>query len=53
MLGNNMIQEQISHEATLTRYCRRCHRRLKAKISMESGYGPVCMKKHIADQTPV
>ena len=40
-------QERGGHEASLTRYCRRCHRRLKAKISMECGYGPQCLKKHL------
>ena len=47
MPDETMIQEQIRNEATLARYCRRCHRRLKAKISMETGYGPVCLKKHL------
>ena len=50
VLGESMselVQEQISNEATLVRYCRRCHRRLKAKISMETGYGPVCLLKHL------
>ena len=41
------VQGQISHEATPIRYCRRCHRRLKAKASMEVGYGPTCLLKHL------
>ena len=44
---SEVIQEQIANEATLNRYCRRCHRKLKAKISLESGYGPTCLKKHL------
>jgi len=40
-----LIQEQGVQEAQLTRYCRRCHRRLKSETSMRIGFGPTCAKK--------
>jgi hypothetical protein len=47
MPDKTMIQELGINQATPARYCRRCHRRLTAKISMESGYGQTCLKKHL------
>ena len=37
-------QEQPTSEAILTRYCMRCHRKLRNPNSMKIGYGPVCAK---------
>ena len=34
-----------TNEAELTRYCVRCHRKLKAEASMKAGMGPVCRKR--------
>jgi hypothetical protein len=33
------------NEAELTRYCVRCHRKLKSEASMKAGMGPVCKKR--------
>jgi hypothetical protein len=37
-------QERLA-PAELTRYCRRCHRKLKVERWMKAGYGPVCINK--------
>jgi hypothetical protein len=34
-----------TQEAELVRYCKRCHRKLKAAASMKIGLGRVCAKK--------
>jgi hypothetical protein len=43
------MSEITDHEgenaATLTRYCRRCHRKLKSERSMKLGFGPICIMK--------
>jgi hypothetical protein len=39
------IQSQLSQPAELHRYCRRCHRRLKALAAMKAGYGRICLAK--------
>ena len=33
------------NEVDLIRYCKRCHRKLKATASMKIGLGRVCAKK--------
>lgn len=38
-------QPEGEQKEALTRYCRRCHRRLKSEASMKIGYGPICLKK--------
>lgn len=38
-------QLQLGQPAELCRYCRRCHRRLKAERAMRLGYGKVCYAK--------
>lgn len=30
------------NEATITRYCMRCHKKLKNEDSMKRGFGPIC-----------
>jgi hypothetical protein len=40
-----IIQETGVSEAPISRYCRRCHRKLKSEKAMRSGYGRVCIKK--------
>ena len=47
MPEGTIIREQGISEAPLTRRCRRCHRTLKNERSMDTGYGPVCLKKHL------
>jgi hypothetical protein len=42
---SDLIQEQGVQEAPLTRYCRRCHRKLKSKKAMRLGYGKICALK--------
>lgn len=37
--------EQVTGEAQLARYCRRCHRRLRSEASMKLGFGPICAGK--------
>ena len=38
-------QQQLGQPAELCRYCRRCHRRLKAERAMKIGYGRICYAK--------
>jgi|GEM_PF-2697685 len=38
----NMGEGPAPNEAQLTRYCRRCHRKLKNVDSMKRGFGPIC-----------
>lgn len=38
-------------DAQLTRYCRRCHRKLKDPRSMKIGFGPICAAKEVQDCT--
>lgn len=38
-------QQQLGQPAELCRYCRRCHRRLKAERAMRLGYGRICYLK--------
>lgn len=45
----NQEQEQPG-TATLIRYCRRCHRKLKSEVSMKLGYGPICLRHVEAKQ---
>lgn len=46
-----MSPEEPSNEVVcLTRYCRRCHRKLKDPRSMKIGYGPVCAAKEAKDR---
>jgi len=33
------------NEVQLTRYCRRCHRKLKQERSMRLGFGPICFQR--------
>jgi hypothetical protein len=40
-----IIQEAGVQEAQLTRYCRRCHKKLKSEKAMRAGYGKVCAMK--------
>ncbi|MCK9570825.1 DUF6011 domain-containing protein [Candidatus Pacearchaeota archaeon] len=42
---SEIIQESGVGEAPLSRYCRRCHRKLRSEKAMKTGYGPVCIKK--------
>jgi len=44
-----IIQEAGVGEAPLSRYCRRCHRKLKDPRSMQQGFGPVCIQKEVRD----
>jgi len=44
-MNTEPVQTEISTEAELYRYCRRCHRKLKSEKWMVIGYGPVCFKK--------
>lgn len=39
------VQEQITNEATLHRYCRRCGRKLRNPDAMKLGYGRICARK--------
>jgi hypothetical protein len=46
-----IIQEAgVQPADQLTRYCRRCHRKLRNEDSMRKGYGPVCIQKEVADR---
>lgn len=40
-----IIQESGVGEAPLSRYCRRCHRKLKSEKAMRIGYGKICAQK--------
>lgn len=44
------VQTEISNEAELHRYCRRCRRKLKAEKAMRLGYGAVCLKKVVHEK---
>jgi hypothetical protein len=39
------VQEQITNEASLYRYCRRCGRKLRNPDAMKLGYGRICARK--------
>ena len=52
MPESELIQEQLSNEAELSRYCRRCLRKLKVEKWQQLGYGPVCAKKTILLEIP-
>lgn len=45
LMTEELIQEAGVCEAPLSRYCRRCHRKLKSEKAMRAGYGKVCIKK--------
>lgn len=40
-----IIQEAGVGEIPSSRYCRRCHRKLRTNASMRRGFGPVCFEK--------
>jgi hypothetical protein len=40
-----IIQEAGVGEIQLSRYCRRCRRKLRSEKAMRIGYGAVCLKK--------
>ena len=40
-----IIQEAGVGEIPSTRYCRRCHRKLRTNASMRRGFGPICFEK--------
>ena len=44
-MSTEPVQTEISNEAELYRYCRRCHRKLKSPVAMKAGYGKVCFRK--------
>lgn len=39
----------MSNETVHEEYCGRCGRKLKSERSRETGFGPVCKRKHDAD----
>jgi hypothetical protein len=43
-------QESCTESVTLTRYCRRCRRKLRDPRSMKIGYGPVCAAKEVRER---
>jgi len=42
---SSIIQESGVQEVQLSRYCRRCHRRLRSEKAMRLGFGAVCARK--------
>lgn len=44
-MTESIIQEAGVGEVPLSRYCRRCHRKLRVEKWQKIGYGPVCAQK--------
>lgn len=42
---------QETGEAQLSRYCRRCHRKLRSEKALRAGYGRVCASKVLLEGT--
>ena len=49
-MANEMPKMPIGQPAELTRYCRRCGRKLKLESSMKAGYGRICIQKEQQEQ---
>jgi hypothetical protein len=49
LIGGKMVEmvesENIKITSNETKYCKRCHRRLKSYQAIELGYGPICYSK--------
>lgn len=41
-VSSGVSEDPAPNVATLTRYCRRCHRKLRNEESMKRDFGPVC-----------
>ncbi len=44
-MSTEPVQTEISNEAELYRYCRRCGRKLRNPATMKIGYGKICLRK--------
>jgi hypothetical protein len=42
---SEVADQEGENAATLTRYCRRCRRKLRSERSMKLGLGPICIMK--------
>ncbi|MEK4132022.1 DUF6011 domain-containing protein [Solibacillus sp. FSL W8-0474] len=43
----------MNNETVEEKYCGRCNRKLKSEKSRETGFGPVCKKKHDLEKVTV